>query len=381
VVLALVAFFLVVLMGCVGLGLDLGRAYLVKIRLGRAVDAGALAAARVLREDEDAARAEAERVARANGVATGIADVTTALAFGTNERGEATVTFTASRTVPTAFATIVGLPTLLVSATAVAAVPPVDVLLVLDTSGSLASAGAFDELQQAAISFVSNFDDELDQMGLVSFQLAAHDRFILSHNFKIPVTGNINGMASAGDTNIGEGLRKAREQLLSGSARPNAAKVVVFFTDGRATAFRGTLGGVDRMLAVFTTGNNVRGYFNNPGALPPFSTASPNGCSGASSCFGYNANQIRTQAASVGAAQAALIRQNDILLYTIALGNPSASDPLLTPDLDYLRALANEGGITNPNEPEGKSFFAPSAAQLEQVFNEVAKDLVVRLAS
>jgi Mg-chelatase subunit ChlD len=361
--------------------LDLGRAYLVKIRLGRAVDAGALAAARALREDEDAARAEAERVARANGVATGIGDVTTSLAFGTNERGEATVTFTATRTVSTAFATIVGLPNLRVSATAVAAVPPVDVVLVLDTSGSLATAGAFDELQQAAISFVSNFDDELDQMGLVSFQLAAHDRFILSHNFKIPVTGNINGMASAGDTNIGEGLRKAREQLLSGAARPNAAKVIVFFTDGRATAFRGSLGGSDRMLAVFTTGNNVRGYFNNPGALPPFTVASPNGCSNASSCFGNNANQIRTQAASVGAAQAALIRQNEILLYTIALGNPGASDPLLTPDLDYLRALANEGGVTSPNEPEGKSFFAPSAAELQEVFEEVAKDLVVRLAS
>jgi hypothetical protein len=278
---------------------------------------------------------------------------------------------------------VVGIGSMEVAASAVAAVPPVDVVLVLDTSGSLSAAGAFDELQQAAHDFVDNFNDQLDQMGLVTFQIAAHDRFVLQHNFKISIHSQINTAASAGDTNTGEGMRKARLQLLGASARPNAAKVVVFFTDGRSTAYRGNFGGppaVDRMLAVFTTGTSVRGYFDNPDALPAFTQASASGCGGASSCFSLNEAQIRANAAAYGLAQATLTRQEDILVYSIGLGNPAASDPLLVPDMGYLRAIANEDGVSSSTQPEGKAYFAPSAAQLQAVFNEVSRDLIVRLA-
>jgi Flp pilus assembly protein TadG len=379
-VLGLVALCLVVIMGSVGLGLDLGRAYLQKVRLGRAVDAGALAAARALRDGEEVARREALRVAAANGVANGVGGITTSLIFGTNARGEATVSFTARQTVPTTFTLIMGIGALDVTARAVAAVPPVDVVLILDTSGSLASAGAFDELQQAAHDFVDNFDDHLDQMGLVSFQISAHDRFVLRDNFKIDVHNAINTMASAGDTNIGEGIRKARLQLMSASARANAAKIVVFFTDGRATAYRGTFGGADRMLAVYTTGTTVRGYFNNPDGLAPYASASANGCKDVGSCFSLSGSQIRANAATYGTQQANLTRQEDILIYSIGLGNPAATDPLLVPDMNYLRAVANENGVSSSTQPKGKAYFAPSAAQLQAVFNEVSRDLIVRLA-
>jgi hypothetical protein len=74
------------------------------------------------------------------------------------------------------------------------------------------------------------------------------------------------------------------------------------------------------------------------------------------------------------------IRGQGITIYVIALGDPGQPDPLLTPDLDYLRVIANEGGITNSSQPEGRMFFAPSASQLQSVFNLVAQDLLVRLA-
>jgi hypothetical protein len=54
---------------------------------------------------------------------------------------------------------------------------------------------------------------------------------------------------------------------------------------------------------------------------------------------------------------------------------------MLTPDLDYLRQLANEDGITDPTQPKGKSYFAPTADDLRAIFNLVARDLIVRLAS
>src|SRR5690606_16800944 len=123
--------------------IDLGRGYVEKMRLARAVDAGALAAARTLRQGEAAAREEAEAVARANRVARGIGDIATSLQFSANDRGENTVLFNATRTVPTTFMRVVGIDEMAVRASGLAAVPPLDVVLVLDTSGSLGDAGAW----------------------------------------------------------------------------------------------------------------------------------------------------------------------------------------------------------------------------------------------
>lgn len=67
-------------------------------------------------------------------------------------------------------------------------------------------------------------------------------------------------------------------------------------------------------------------------------------------------------------------------MYSIGLGNPAAGDPLEVPDLDYLREIANQDGVTNSRQPRGKAYFAPSEAELESVFRQVATDLLVRLA-
>jgi hypothetical protein len=167
------------------------------------------------------------------------------------------------------------------------------------------------------------------------------------------------------------------------SARPNAAKVIVFFTDGRATAYRGNIGSpaANRVIALNTVTAIVRGYWNNPGALPPYTQAgSPNGCAGVASCFGQTATWWRTRATNEGSTQANLIREDGTYLYTIVLGNPNAVNLLQQPDTAYLRRLANEEGITDPDQPQGKMYFAPTGAELEAVFNQVARDLIVRLA-
>jgi Flp pilus assembly protein TadG len=379
-VLFVVVAVLVVMLASVGLAVDLGRGYVEKLHIGRAVDAGALAAARALRLGQDVAEDEAEAVATANGITDGVGTIETDLTFGTNAAGESTVLFAANRTVPTTFMRIVGLRQMNVSASGLAAVPPLDVVLILDTSGSLLAADAFDDLQDAARTFLDFFDDDIDQLGLVTFQLSAHDQFILDGDFTDPINDEIDIMLSAGDTNIQEGLRLGRAQITGGTARPEAAKVIVFFTDGRATAFRGNLGApaVDRVMAAFTTGNNIRGYFNNPDALPDYVLAAPNGCNNVGTCFGMNGTQARTQSANLGATQADLIRGDDVLLYTIGLGN--LANPPLAPDTVYLKQLANVDGMTNPSQPRGKFYFAPSGAQLEAVFQEVARDLIVRLA-
>jgi hypothetical protein len=45
-----------------------------------------------------------------------------------------------------------------------------------------------------------------------------------------------------------------------------------------------------------------------------------------------------------------------------------------------MQELANVDGVANPDQPQGKYYFAPDATQLQTVFNQLAQDLLVRLA-
>ena len=375
-----VAVILVVVLGMAGLAIDLGRGYVVHARLGRAVDASALAAARSLRQGQATARANGVAVARANGLTDGVNGVSTSFVFGTNADGENTVTVAAGQPLSTTFMRILGHQQMTIGASATAAVPPVDLVMVLDQSGSLGSANAWDDLQDAARSFVQYFDDGIDRVGLVSYQVRGTERFQLDYDFTSSIIQSISRMSSAGDTNTGEGLRLADVQFSSVAARPRAARVVIFFTDGRPTAFRGNLGGRDRVMAVYTTGSRIRGYFDNPDQLPTDRSATATGCRNVRNCLGMNENAVRNRARAEGLQAARKLRREGVLIYTIGLGNPRANSTLLVPDLSYLRSIANEAGASNPNEPQGEMFFAPSASELRDVFRQVAQDLLVRLS-
>jgi Flp pilus assembly protein TadG len=379
-VLAFVGIIMVVLLGMAGLALDSARGYVARSRLSRAVDAAALAGARALRQGQDTARQRALTLAAANGVSSATG-ATVSVSFAKNAIGEDLVNVSANETVPTTFMRVLGEDIMGVQSRAAAAVPPLDLALVLDQSGSLGAANAFDDLQAAAKNFVDKFSEQIDQLSLTSFQVRAGDHFNLNQPFKLSINSKINQMVSAGDTNSREGLRYGYNQLKSANVRPRSVRILVFFTDGRPTAFRGMLGGQDRAMAVSTvvTGK-VRGYFNNPDALPLNQLASPSGCAGAVTCFNMNEDQVRTKARTDAEAQATVIRQDKIYIYCIGLGDPKATNPILQPDMDFLRRLANEGGIVSGSQPQGKAYFAPSAAELDKVFQAMAQDILVRLS-
>jgi hypothetical protein len=216
---------------------------------------------------------------------------------------------------------------------------------------------------------------------MVSFQVRANTEAALDLGFTGPLTSIISSMNSAGDTNTGEGLRLAYDQFQLPAVRESSAQVVVFFTDGRPTAFRDSLGGQDRVLAVHPSGTGrIRGYFNNPDQLPMDQLATPSGCAGATTCFGFDEASARDRAKQDGIVWADRIRSGGVSVYTIGLGNPTAADPLLVPDMAYLELLANVDGQANPSQPRGQARLAPSAAELESVFQAVAEDLIVRLS-
>ena len=89
-------------------------------------------------------------VAAANGVVPGQGTAAISLQFGTNEFDEQTVSVTASQDTPTLLMRLIGEEKMEVQSRAVAAVPPVDLVLVLDRSGSLGQAGVWGDLQEAA---------------------------------------------------------------------------------------------------------------------------------------------------------------------------------------------------------------------------------------
>jgi Flp pilus assembly protein TadG len=380
-VLVFTAITMVALLAFLGLALDTARGYVTRARLSRAVDAAALGGARALRQGQNVATARAQALAAANGVsASGGASLS--ISFGVNAEQENTVHVSASQTVPTLFMRILDHNSMTVGSQALAAVPPLDIAFVLDQSGSLATEGVCDDMQDAARNFVDRFSDEIDQMGLVSFQVMAANHFMLNKPFRSSVKSKIGQISCVGDTNSREGLRFGYNQLKLPNVRPRAAKVLVFFTDGRPTAFRGTVSGQDRLVAVYTTiSNRVRGYFNTPDSWPINQVANPpSGCKDVTSCFGMNENAVRTRARTDALAMAQTARQDGFVIYSIGLGNPNNPNPILVPDMDFLRQIANESGVVSGSQPQGKAYFAPTGAQLDGVFQEVADQILVRLA-
>ncbi|MGH7559180.1 MAG: pilus assembly protein TadG-related protein, partial [Gemmatimonadota bacterium] len=209
-VLALVALSTVVICGMAGLAIDGARGYVTRAELSRAVDAAALSGAAALRLGEAEAEQRIRSLAAANGVNPALDPATTLdVEFSLNAEGENTVTVEATRTIPTFFMRVMGHDHLDVASVAEATVPPLDLVLVLDQSGSLDRNDAWDDLQEAAKDFVDHFDDDIDQLGLVSFNLRGTDRFMIDAPFTNTVKSEINNMNSAGDTNISEGLRLA----------------------------------------------------------------------------------------------------------------------------------------------------------------------------
>ncbi|WP_158079946.1 VWA domain-containing protein [Archangium sp. Cb G35] len=116
---------------------------------------------------------------------------------------------------------------------------PVDIMLVLDRSGSM--AGSMGTLKEAAMDFVDKFDagdgakDGVfangSRIGMVSFASEATlDRPLTSTANSVKTA--INGLVASGQTNHEAGISTGQGQLASS---PNA-RVMIIFTDGNTTA-------------------------------------------------------------------------------------------------------------------------------------------------
>ncbi len=424
---------LIVLIGIVGLAIDTGRAYGVRAKLSHALDAASLAAGRALATGaSDADRSSAAitagtRYYNANypvgymGSTLGPVSLTAVH----NASGYWTVVATGSATVPITFLGALGVagPTL-VSASATSVRRDIDVMLVLDSSGSLAiPASTLPNLKTAAINnFVQHFAAGVggDRVGVLTFASGALvsvpiDKTV-SRGFNLAnVTSAINAVQAAGSTAQAEGLRGALGEL---DAIPvnlrSSLRVIAFFSDGAPNDVSAAFVRVPSNATVTgdlysetggpATAQATRLYSNTAlntqtGTYSDIATLPTLGIGGIP-LAGYNGlrtlsgNPVTNTQCNVNKAArnmaenvANIARSEGVIVMTVGLGAA-----LTTNELTYCGYGASEYGANilnrfsnssvsdtyNSSQPQGMYCYAADSTQLSTCFNLIA-DAVLRL--
>ncbi len=240
------ALMLVLAVPVMGLMFDGTLLFIIKSRLQGAVDGAALAAARGLARGADStAQIAAAQAAAINSVHLNFVDnsfftgtltvppppIDLSVAF------QRTVTVTASVAFPGMILKFITGPTT-VNALAAVTRKDVNVVMVIDRSGSLQASGSCDPLKAAASGFVDQFASGRNNVGLVTFAFTSYVNFPLANTFQTAnpnvktLIGNIN---CAGSTSTAMGLWKGYQQLIALN-QPGALNVLLLFTDGQPTA-------------------------------------------------------------------------------------------------------------------------------------------------
>jgi Flp pilus assembly protein TadG len=232
----------VVVIPMIGLAIDGGMAYLVQTRLSAACDAAALAGARslsvglTLDSQIAAATATINEYLETN-YPTGMyrtfnLNVTSNIqqtAYKTR-----TVSLNATIVMPTLFMSIFNHPTATVAASAQASRRDVNIMLVIDRSSSMATAGVCGTMKAAAQTFADDFTNGRDRLGLITFMATPTLDFPSSLTFKsdAPSLDSVIGeVQCGGNTGSAAALWKAYQQLQAIN-EPGALNLIVFFTDG-----------------------------------------------------------------------------------------------------------------------------------------------------
>jgi Flp pilus assembly protein TadG len=412
------ALFLFVLLGFCALGMEAGRWYMVRAELSKSVDAAALAAARNISNPFVTPRTLAEEFAAAN-FPSGY--------LGTPGSGNGRVTFTATMigsdkvqvdgnvSATAILSRLFGANLVPTSSRGVAQQKEVEIMMVLDRSGSMAGA-PIASLKTAATNFVTLFTDTQtkDKLGLITFATSVTSGRPLGTNYVSPVTAAIRQMDAEGATNSEDAVDQADgptgftdQTGLPGDRR--VQQFMIFFSDGRPTAFRGSFrrGASTHDAVACVTGNcerndggvtytdlgrpNVEQWMN----LSPRNTG--NGINSVR-CFNqdhpeqttrwyiFNTNpvpdrygdyypptancipdpdlhdHICTLATDMAMAHATELKAKYIKIYTIGLGS-NVNETLM-------RRLATD---------ESMYYHAPTEEDLQAIFQKVAQEIKLRL--
>ena len=226
----------------VGLAIDAGFLYAIRAKLSAATDAAALAAARslsvglTLQAQASSADARARAFFDANfpdgflNTSNKVVGVQVAeTAFRTR-----TVTVTGAVAAPVYFMRLLGFNSTTVRAEGKASRRDINLVLVLDRSGSMATSNSCEPMKAAARQFVGQFANERDRLGLVTFGMTYLLAYPPAQNFKTSspsLDTVLSNIQCSGGTGTAQALWKGYEQLQAVN-EPGSLNLIVFFTDG-----------------------------------------------------------------------------------------------------------------------------------------------------
>jgi Flp pilus assembly protein TadG len=404
--------FLMLLLCFLAFGTEAGRWYLLRAEISKAVDAGALVGAKNISNPYVDPKTLAEEICAENFPAG---------AFGTPSSGNGSAVFavdvqdgnrvfvTGRATSPAIMAQLLGINEVPVSSGGAAQMRPVEIVLVLDRSGSM-TGRPMSDLKVAAKSFVDFFNDSQasDKMGLVSFATNVKVERPLGNNFVTPIKTAITAMQPVGWTNAEDAIAQADgpSGFTDQNGVPQADRIqqfLVFFSDGRPNVFRDVfrnrnaivdalvrVGGgncdpgdnnqVYQYLMSPVTGNDMTTVVARPtgdGLLPsrcganvvttrwfvldqdPVPGYQPDACNIPQATLH---NHLCSLAADLATANAQKLKDQGVTVFSIGLGAKI--------NTDFLESLASS--------PE-QVYMAPTSAELQAIFQKVAQDIKLRL--
>jgi Flp pilus assembly protein TadG len=300
-----VLFASLVLIPVAGLAIDFSVLYNVKSRLQAAVDAAAISGGYLMQRSTNLSdptqvasiQNTAQRYFNANFPSSywGASPVSYSATPAQNGTSKVrTLTVQASETVPMLFMRVVGINTSTVAAQATVSVRYVNLMIVVDRSGSVLDEGANTTITSVLNQFVANsatstFVDGRDVVGMVSFGGAWNLDFAPTTYFQsgTPNIGTaINNIQWGNNgTNTADGLYQAWYQLRKLN-QPGALNVILLLTDGRPSGFTGNFTSTTAQCKVsYPHGGVIQSFVSQPTGTQnypywPPPTTSPSSCNG-----------------------------------------------------------------------------------------------------
>jgi Flp pilus assembly protein TadG len=245
----IVAASIVLLIGILGLAVDAGMGYMVKAKLDAATDAAAIAAGEAVTTGSNQATQAANAIAAAN---TFFAANYPAGYLGTTasmnspsvvfNQGTITIDTSAQASYPVSFMHLFGFNLLNVASSSQTVRKDLDLVLIIDTTGSMATDSAVPPaVRSAAITFLQQFDPLTDRVSLIHFAYGTVVDQPFNGNARgfdmAAMTKSINAFNFAGSTNSEEAYWNALNQLNTVITQPSSLRVIVFFSDGAPNSF------------------------------------------------------------------------------------------------------------------------------------------------
>jgi len=407
----MLAVLLSIFLGLMGLGIEVGKWYLVKAEMSKAIDAAALMGIKNISNPYVDLDQLMQETAKEN-FPDGYLGSKSLSVQSEVDLENKVITVTAEAKVNSIFAKLFGIETIQISNMARGRRDRVEIMLVLDRSGSM--SGALDDLKDAAKNFLDFFEDtqDEDKAGLITYATGVKVDFPLGYNFVDSMKDAIDNMSippkGDRDTNMEDALDQADDDtdrngnptitFTDQAGVPEDERIqqfLLFFSDGRATSFRAdfTRNG-DKYNVVIPDPYDVdwaEGYLHDPYTGKSigikFMPTGDGKKSGESTCGGKTTrwwifedypiegydypycnipeyklkSYVYATAKQMAIKHAQELKDKGIKIYTIGLGSV---------DKELLAAISSG--------PEFQ-YYTPTSDDLKAIFNAIAKEIKLRL--